>query len=95
MSRSGNALAFEVADRGPGVADAERERIFKPFYRAPGALPDVGGASVGLAIARRLAQEQRGNVEYRPRGGGGSVFTLRLPAADSTEVPEETPRTGA
>jgi two-component system, OmpR family, sensor histidine kinase KdpD len=91
VSRNGNALALEVADRGPGVADAERERIFEPFYRAPGALPDVGGAGLGLTIARRLAQEQGGTVEYRPRRGGGSVFTLRLPAASSIDVPEEMP----
>jgi len=45
--------------------------------------PDVGGAGLGLAIARRLAAEQGGDVRYEARAGGGSVFTLVLPAADS------------
>ena len=66
----------------PGVEAVERDRIFEPFYRAPGAPPDVGGAGLGLAIARRLAAEQGGDVRYEPRRGGGSVFRLVLPAAD-------------
>jgi two-component system sensor histidine kinase KdpD len=82
VERRGNELRFSVGDRGPGVVPAERERIFEPFYRAPGAPPDVGGAGLGLAIARRLAAEQGGDVQYEPRSGGGSRFTLVLPAAD-------------
>lgn len=82
VERQGNELRFSVVDRGPGVLPAERERIFEPFYRAPGAAPDVGGAGLGLAIARRLAAEQGGDVQYEPRAGGGSRFTLVLPAAD-------------
>lgn len=81
--RVGDELRFSVADRGTGVPTSEVERIFEPFYRAPGAPPDVGGAGLGLAIAKRLASEQRGDVRYEPREGGGSVFTLVLPAADS------------
>jgi two-component system sensor histidine kinase KdpD len=82
VERQGSELRFSVGDRGPGVLPAERERIFEPFYRAPGAAPDVGGAGLGLAIARRLAAEQGGDVQYEPRAGGGSRFTLVLPAAD-------------
>jgi len=81
--RVGDRLQFAVADRGPGVEEAEAVRIFEPFYRAPGVPPDAGGAGLGLAIARRLAAEQGGDVEYEARRGGGSVFTLVLPAADS------------
>lgn len=80
--RSGEQLEFRVADHGDGIADAERERIFEPFYRAPGAPPDVGGAGLGLAIARRLAVEQGGDVRHEVRQGRGSIFTLVLPAAD-------------
>jgi two-component system sensor histidine kinase KdpD len=82
VERRDDRLRFRVADRGPGVTEGERERVFEPFYRAPDALPDVGGAGLGLAIARRLAVEQGGDVEYEPRPGGGSVFTLVLPAAE-------------
>jgi two-component system, OmpR family, sensor histidine kinase KdpD len=75
-------LLFSVEDRGPGIALSERERIFEPFYRPPGTPPDVGGTGLGLAIARQLAEAQGGSLTYAPRPGGGSCFTLALPAAE-------------
>ena len=77
-------LVFEVADCGPGVSPAERERIFEPFYRAPGAAPDIGGTGLGLYIARALAEVQNGTLTYKPRSPHGSLFTLRLPAMDAS-----------
>ncbi|HVR10380.1 MAG TPA: ATP-binding protein, partial [Thermoanaerobaculia bacterium] len=85
MRGEGEMIAIAVADRGRGVPAAERERIFEPFYRpAGGGSPDgarAGGAGLGLAIARRLALAQGGTLVYEDRPGGGSIFTLRLPAA--------------
>jgi K+-sensing histidine kinase KdpD len=84
MRGEGEWIAIAVADRGRGVPPAERERIFEPFYRPAGGSPDgarAGGAGLGLAIARRLAQAQAGTLTYEDRHGGGSIFTLRLPAA--------------
>jgi K+-sensing histidine kinase KdpD len=84
MRGEGESIAIAVADRGRGVPPAERERIFEPFYRPAGVAPDgarAGGAGLGLAIARRLAAAQGGTLAYEDRPGGGSVFTLRLPAA--------------
>lgn len=86
FGRKGAQLWFTVADRGPGVPLSEQDKIFAPFYRAPGVPPDVGGAGLGLAIASRLAAEQGGAVRYSDRPGGGSVFTLLLPAADVSPV---------
>jgi two-component system sensor histidine kinase KdpD len=84
VQREGASLTFAVADRGPGVPPAERERIFEPFYRPAGAPADGGGgAGLGLAIARRLAELQGGTIDYAPREGGGSIFTLRLPAGEN------------
>lgn len=80
--RRGMRLEFRVADHGPGVAASERQRVFEPFYRGPGATADVGGAGLGLAIASRLATEQGGEVRHEDREGGGSIFTLSLLAAD-------------
>jgi two-component system sensor histidine kinase KdpD len=74
-------IVFRVADRGTGVPAAERERLFTPFHRAPGRVPDAGSAGLGLSIARRLAEAQGGTLEYRDRAGGGAMFELRLPGS--------------
>lgn len=81
-SRDERGLVIGVADRGPGVPEVERERIFEPFYRPQGAPPDHGRAGLGLAIARALAEAQGGSIGSRPRAGGGTVFEVILPAAD-------------
>ena len=75
-----NELVLRVADRGPGVAEGDRERIFEPFFQG-GTGNHRGGTGLGLAIARSLAEAQGGSVSHVPRPGGGSVFELRLPAA--------------
>src|SRR5512146_634106 len=64
-------LRFTVEDTGPGVAAAARERIFEAFAQAPGAAAEPGGAGLGLAIARRLAQAMDGEVGVGDRAGGG------------------------
>jgi K+-sensing histidine kinase KdpD len=81
-AREGERLVFRVADRGPGVPEDERERIFQPFYRRPGTSPDVGGAGLGLSISRRLAEAQGGTLAVESRSGGGSVFVFTLPGAE-------------
>ena len=80
--REGNMLVFSVSDRGPGVNEADVARIFEPFYRANGSAPDAGRAGLGLSIARTLAEIQGGTLDYTSRDGGGSVFSLRLPASE-------------
>jgi two-component system sensor histidine kinase KdpD len=92
-SRSDGELEIQVSDRGFGVPPSEAGRIFEPFYRAPGAPPDVGGSGLGLAIARGLAAAQGGRLTFAPRTGGGSTFVLALPAAEITHMNEpEAPR---
>jgi len=80
--RDGAMLVFSVSDRGPGVAEPDVSRIFEPFFRAQASAPDSGRAGLGLSIARTLAEIQGGSVSYEPRVGGGSVFSLRLPATE-------------
>lgn len=82
VTREESELVFTVADRGVGVAPPERDRIFDAFYRPSGSTPDTGHAGLGLSIARTLAELQGGTLTYALRAGGGSEFTLRLPAAD-------------
>jgi two-component system sensor histidine kinase KdpD len=92
--REGASLVFSVADRGPGVRDEDLPRIFEPFFRAKNSAPDAGRAGLGLSIARTLAELQGGSVTYAPRPGGGSIFSLHLPAAevrfDALEQPAST-----
>lgn len=80
--RDGSWMVVRVSDRGPGVARSEVPRIFEPFYRPLGQAADAGHAGLGLSIARQLAELQGGTVDYAARTEGGSVFELRLPAAD-------------
>ena len=75
-------IAMRVVDRGPGVPEEERDRIFEAFYRPRRQTPDAGSSGLGLSIAQRLAELQAGSVCYEPRPGGGSIFTVRLPAVD-------------
>jgi two-component system sensor histidine kinase KdpD len=78
--RVDDVVRLAVADRGPGISDTERERIFEPFQRV-GNIPDANGAGLGLSIARRLAEMQGGRLLHEARDGGGSRFVLELPAA--------------
>ena len=72
-----------MSSPGPGIAAADRERIFEPLYRPEGAVPDAGSAGLGLAIARGFAEAQGGALSYEAREGGGPTFTVTLPDADT------------
>jgi len=72
---------LSVCDRGPGVPEAYRERIFEAFFRLPGHAEREGGVGLGLALVRQIANAHGGNVRCEPRDGGGSCFRLVLPAA--------------
>lgn len=72
-------VRLQVLDRGPGVPDAEREKIFEPFYRLAGRAESGEGAGYGLALVRRIASLHGGEVRCLARAGGGSCFELILP----------------
>jgi len=78
--REPSGPAFEVLDRGPGVPEAERERIFDPFYRVSGRGESAGGVGLGLSLVRQIAQRHAASVACLPREGGGSRFEVRFGA---------------
>ena len=77
-----DALAvMRVCDRGPGVPEAMRERIFEAFFRLPGHAEQAGGVGLGLSLVKQIAERHGGSVRCEGREGGGSCFELRLPVA--------------
>jgi signal transduction histidine kinase len=79
---AGGKVRLCIADRGPGVPEQECERIFEPFYRAPGMREsDDGGVGLGLALVRQIAQHHGGEARCLSREGGGTLFEILLPAA--------------
>ena len=81
LRRTTGAVELSVCDRGPGVPEAYRERIFEAFFRLPGHAEREGGVGLGLALVRQIALAHGGSVTCEPRPGGGSCFHLVLPAA--------------
>ena len=75
VSRAENGAQIVVCDRGPGVPEAERERVFEPFYRS-GARQ---GAGLGLALVRQIARRHGGEARCAPQSGQGSCFIVVVP----------------
>ena len=67
---------MRVVDRGPGIAPADRERIFEPFYRG-GA--DTEGSGLGLAIVKGFVEANGGSVHVESLPGQGASFVVALP----------------
>jgi two-component system sensor histidine kinase GlrK len=77
-SRDDDAV-LEVIDAGPGVTEAERERIFEAFFRGRRAVEGVEGSGLGLAIAREYVTAHGGRIEVVTGEGGGGHFRVTLP----------------
>jgi two-component system OmpR family sensor kinase len=84
VRRDGPNAVLEVADRGPGVPQAMRERVFERFARGDGDAAPRGSSGLGLAIVRAVTDAHDGSVELSDAEGGGARFVVTLPAADAT-----------
>jgi signal transduction histidine kinase len=79
ISREGGTALAAICDRGPGVPQDEREKIFEPFYRLRNKPESAGGTGLGLALVRQIAERHGGSVDCVPREGGGTCFRVSLP----------------
>ncbi len=80
LDETAERAIFRVCDRGPGIAEAEMERVFEPFYRLePSRNREAGGTGLGLSIARSLARAHGGDIELNNRSGGGLCAELWFP----------------
>lgn len=81
LVNEGNMLFIDVADRGPGIAPQDVERLLRPFSRGEAARTGVSGAGLGLAIVERLLKHVGGQLRLLPREGGGLRARIELPKA--------------
>ena len=87
LDRSKSRIFFTVADRGPGLPAAMRERLFQKFQRGDAA--KAGGLGLGLSIIRGFVTAQGGDVVAGENPGGGAVLTVYLPYKAHGDVPAE------
>jgi signal transduction histidine kinase len=76
-SRAGHPR-LSVRDHGPGIAEAERERVFEPFYRPAGSTEAAGGWGLGLALVRQIAELHGAGVGIETPADGGTRFTVEF-----------------
>jgi len=86
VSRPGDTVRVEVSDRGPGIPEAFRSKIFGRFAQADSADSRIkGGTGLGLAISKRLIELMQGRIGFEDRPGGGTTFFFELPVLSSAE----------
>lgn len=94
LSEDDSGFTIRIRDYGPGLPDAEREKVFEPFYRAESSRSrDTGGTGLGLAIARNLLRSQGGDVTLENAATGGLVAHVRLPRKHLPPAPHPAPAT--
>ena len=74
----GGGAWIEVRDRGPGVPEVLRERVFEAFFTTK---PPGQGTGLGLAVSSRIVRDHGGTIVVLDRDGGGAVFRVELPGA--------------
>jgi two-component system sensor histidine kinase KdpD len=78
-STLGDRVELRIVDRGPGIPEADRDRVFVPFQRL-GDTDNTTGVGLGLALSRGLTEAMGGTLEPEDTPGGGLTMTLSLPA---------------
>jgi signal transduction histidine kinase len=82
--RVGSSVVLAVEDEGPGIAEADREEVWKPYRRLPRDVESaVAGSGIGLAVVRELVAGHGGSAHVEEAAGGGARFVVSLPADDA------------
>jgi two-component system, OmpR family, sensor kinase len=85
--RRGDLLHVSVTDRGIGIPDDARARVFTPFFRVdPSRARASGGVGLGLALARRIVLSHSGTIDFESQPGQGSRFWIELPVTSNEEA---------
>jgi two-component system sensor histidine kinase GlrK len=88
LSKRGSDALIEVADAGPGIPDAERDRIFEAFYQGePAVKGPIRGSGLGLSIAREYAQAHGGEIRVVTSGKTGARLRVVLPLETNRDQP--------
>ncbi len=85
----GEQMVISVADRGPGIPQADKERIFDKFYRVLGTQRNaatIPGSGLGLAVSKGLVEAHGGHIWVEDRPGGGSIFRFTLPVGKAEGI---------
>ena len=80
-AREGTQIAVLIEDRGIGIPEADRERVFERYYRGSNT-SGIGGSGVGLSLVRTIVDLHKGTIALDTREGEGSRFTIRFPVSD-------------
>ena len=78
-------LLLEVEDSGPGISEADQQRLFKPFVQLPEGAAK-GGTGLGLAIVNQFVQLMQGSIDVKSKPGVGSLFCIDLPLEEAEEA---------
>jgi len=78
--KEGGRVVVDVADRGPGVAEADRQRVFEPFFSTK------DSTGLGLSVCHSIVREHGGELVVLPRPGGGAIFRMSLPAHEGASA---------
>ena len=79
VASDGSSARIAVSDRGEGIAEEERARVFEPFYRPAGRSESAGGWGLGLSLVRQIAERHGGRVACEAEPHGGSRFVAEIP----------------
>jgi signal transduction histidine kinase len=82
VTRTDEAVIFQIQDRGIGIPAGDREKLFESFYRGEN-VGNIPGSGLGLTIVAKLVELQNGSIEVDSKVGLGTTFTVSLPLKET------------